>query len=89
LAEGSGGGVKLASRSIDKLAGAGIGLPRGDVQQALMYVLPPVLRQLRLDHPGIDLIVTNMSTRDSVESLIENKIDIAIVTLPVEKKHSG
>jgi DNA-binding transcriptional LysR family regulator len=59
----------------------------GTTNTALMYNLPPVLRQLSLDYPGIDLHVTNMSTRESVEHVIQNTIDLALVTLPVEKKH--
>lgn len=58
----------------------------GTTNTALMYDLPPVLRRLRLDHPGIDLHVTNMSTRDSVEQVIQNRIDLALVTLPVEQR---
>jgi DNA-binding transcriptional LysR family regulator len=48
--------------------------------------LPPILRRLRLDYPGIDLLVTNMPTRDSVEHIIQNEVDLALVTLPVEAK---
>lgn len=56
----------------------------GTTLTALTYRLPPILRRLRLDHPGIDLHVTQMPTRDSVESVIQNRIDFALVTLPVE-----
>ncbi len=56
----------------------------GTTNTALTYDLPPILRRLRLEHPGIDLLITNMPTRDSVESIIENKLDLALVTLPVE-----
>ena len=58
----------------------------GTTNTAMTYALPPILRRLRLDHPGIDLLVTNMPTRDSVEHIIQNKIDLALVTLPVEEK---
>ncbi len=51
---------------------------------ALMYDLPPVLRRLRMDHPRIELTVTNMSTRDSIEKVIQNAIDFGLVTLPVK-----
>ncbi len=54
---------------------------------ALTYLLPPILRRLRIEHPGIDLHVTQMPTRDSVESIIQNKVDFALVTLPVEESH--
>jgi DNA-binding transcriptional LysR family regulator len=51
---------------------------------ALMYDLPPVLRRLRMDHPRIELTVTNMSTRDSIEKVIQSSIDFGLVTLPVK-----
>jgi DNA-binding transcriptional LysR family regulator len=59
----------------------------GTTNTTLTYELPPILRRLSLDHPGIDLHVTNMPTRDSVERILRNEIDLALVTLPVEKKH--
>jgi DNA-binding transcriptional LysR family regulator len=52
---------------------------------ALMYELPPILRRLSLEYPGIDLHVMNMPTRDSVARIIQNAFDIAVVTLPVHK----
>jgi len=58
----------------------------GTTNTAILYDLPPILRRLRSDHPGIDLHVTNMPTRDSVEQIIQNKIDIALVTLPIEQR---
>jgi len=54
---------------------------------ALMYDLPPILRQLRARHPGIDLHITNMPTRESIEHVIQNKVDLALVTLPVASKY--
>jgi DNA-binding transcriptional LysR family regulator len=51
---------------------------------ALMYLLPPVLRRLSLEHPGIELHVTNMPTRESVEAMLDNRIDLALVTMPVD-----
>lgn len=56
----------------------------GTTNTALMYELPPILRQLVADHPGLDLHVTNLPTRESVEGIIQNRIDIALVTLPVD-----
>jgi DNA-binding transcriptional LysR family regulator len=51
---------------------------------ALTYELPPILRKLRRDHPGIELLVTNMPTRDSVDAVLQNAIDLALVTLPIK-----
>ena len=52
---------------------------------ALTYQLPQVMRRLRTDYPGIDLLVTNMPTRDSIENIMNNNIDLALVTLPVKE----
>lgn len=57
----------------------------GTTLTALFYQLPPILQALRSEHPGIDLVVTNMSTRDTVERLIANTLDIGLVTLPVRR----
>jgi DNA-binding transcriptional LysR family regulator len=51
---------------------------------ALIYDLPPVLRRLRMDHPRIELVVTNMATRDSIEKVIQSTVDFGLVTLPVK-----
>jgi DNA-binding transcriptional LysR family regulator len=56
----------------------------GTTSTALTYQLPPILRHLRLQHPGIELHVTQMPTRESVERVIQNQLDFALVTLPVE-----
>jgi DNA-binding transcriptional LysR family regulator len=56
----------------------------GTTLTALMYELPPLLRRVRRDYPGIDLLVTNMPTRDSIEGVMKNEIDLALVTLPVK-----
>ena len=57
----------------------------GTTNTAMTYALPPIVRRLRTDHPGIDLHVTNMATRDSVEQILQNKLDLALVTLPVDR----
>jgi DNA-binding transcriptional LysR family regulator len=58
----------------------------GTTLSAMVYRLPPILRRVRLDHPGIDLVVTNTPSPVSVENVMQNKIDIALVNLPVEEK---
>jgi DNA-binding transcriptional LysR family regulator len=57
----------------------------GTTLTALTYELPPILRKIRVEYPGIDLLVTNMPTRDSVENVLKNAIDIALVTFPVKE----
>jgi DNA-binding transcriptional LysR family regulator len=58
----------------------------GTTLSAMIYRLPPILSSVRLDHPGIDLVVTNTPTKNSVENIIQNRIDLALVNLPVEDK---
>ena len=53
---------------------------------SMVYRLPPVLRKIRLEHPGIDLVITNTPTPTSVDNIIHNRIDLALVNLPVRKK---
>ena len=51
---------------------------------AMIYRLPPILRELRNDHPGIDLVVSNMPTAESIAKIMQNEVDLALVTLPVD-----
>jgi DNA-binding transcriptional LysR family regulator len=51
----------------------------------LNYELPPVLRKIRLKYPGIDVLVTFLSTLDSVDSVLRNAIDIGLVILPIKE----
>lgn len=52
---------------------------------ALMYLLPPVLKKIRAEHPGIELLVRNITTRGIVDAVLQNTIDLGVVTLPVEE----
>lgn len=59
----------------------------GTTNTAITYVLPPIIRRLREQHPGIELLITNTATRDTVENVIQNKFDLGIVTLPVDETY--
>src|SRR5262249_45700044 len=50
---------------------------------ALMYLLPPVLKKLRTEHPGIDLFISNAPTTEMVDGVVRNEMDLGLVTLPV------
>jgi DNA-binding transcriptional LysR family regulator len=52
---------------------------------ALIYVLPPVLRKVQTEYAGIDLVVTQLSTPDSIDSVMRNAIDLALIMLPVKE----
>ena len=51
---------------------------------AMVYRLPPILRKLRVDYPGIDVILANMPTQSSIERIIANTLDLALVTGEVD-----
>ena len=48
------------------------------------YLLPPALRQLRQDHPGISIVVTAGTTHSIAEGLLSNVLDLGFTALPVE-----
>jgi DNA-binding transcriptional LysR family regulator len=52
---------------------------------ALTYDLPPVLRKIRVEYPGIEVLVTFLSTMDSVDSVMRNVIDLGLVMLPIKE----
>lgn len=53
----------------------------------LQYHLPNVLGELRRSHPNIEIVVTNMVTRDAVEAVADEEIDFGLITLPIRSSH--
>ena len=53
---------------------------------ASIYLLPPLLRRLRQRHPALELSVATGNTREIVQAVIDNALDLAIVTLPVARR---
>jgi DNA-binding transcriptional LysR family regulator len=51
---------------------------------AMVYRLPPIVRKLRVEYPGIDVILANMPTQNSIERIIANTLDLALVTGAVD-----
>lgn len=49
----------------------------------LACMLPPVLRELHRKHPSIELVVTTGSTDEISAHVVQNTIDIGLVSLPV------
>ena len=58
----------------------------GTINTVFSYDLPPILRRLRQEHPGLELQIVNLPTTESVEGVLENRLDIAIVTMPVDDR---
>ncbi len=49
---------------------------------ASIYLLPPILRDLRRRFPSIEITVTSQNTVDVLRELEANTVDIGLVTLP-------
>ena len=71
------------SRGVDSVAGP---VRLGTGATASIYLLPPLLRRLRQRHPALELSVSTGNTREIVQAVIDNALDLAIVTLPVARR---
>jgi len=49
---------------------------------ACIYLLPPLLRDLRRRFPDLEISVSTGNTPDMLRAIEENRIDVALVTLP-------
>ena len=54
---------------------------------ATTHLLPPVMADLRLRHPGIDLRVITGNTLDMIPGLLDGSIDLGLLTAPVRDRH--
>ena len=51
-----------------------------------LYLLPPVLRDLRTRYPLLNIIVSTANTEGCVRRVEDNSVDAAVVTLPVNSR---
>jgi len=49
---------------------------------ACIYLLPPMLRDLRRRFPSLEIVVSTGNTPEILRAVEENRIDVALVTLP-------
>ena len=52
------------------------------------YLLPPVIARLRREHPDLEVVISVGTTENVVARILENELDIGMVTLPV-KDHAA
>ena len=45
------------------------------------YRLPGMLQQYRLRHPGIDIVVRNATSPNTIQAVLDHEVDLGIVTL--------
>lgn len=63
-------------------SGAAGRLRIGTGATACTYLLPTILRKLRGKYPLVEIVVTTGNTSDIAKAVEENRIDVALVTLP-------
>ncbi|GAA6121105.1 LysR family transcriptional regulator [Acidovorax sp. FG27] len=51
-----------------------------------LYLLPPVLHQLRAAHPRLEVVVSTGNTEQCLRGVETNTLDLALVTLPVASR---
>jgi len=56
----------------------------GTSMTLLMYVLPPILRQLKTDHPQLEINLKTGLTTTTLQMLKINALDLGLCALPVE-----
>ncbi len=59
-------------------------LTLGTGATACIHLLPPLLQHLRQQHPLLTVGVTTGNTLDIVRAVEENRLDLGLVTLPVQ-----
>jgi DNA-binding transcriptional LysR family regulator len=79
IAEAVAGAAAAVAPHADEVRGR---VRLGTGATACIYLLPPVLRELRRRFPLLDIVVATGNTHDILRGLEENNIDVALVTLP-------
>lgn len=86
-AERAFGELEAARQALARLRGAVAGRLRlGTGATASIYLLPPLLGRLRRRHPGLETTVVTGNTGDIVAAVIDSRLDIGLVTLPVARR---
>ena len=82
-ARGIGAAVAAASDAMVPHATGTAGRVRiGTGATACIYLLPPMLRDLRRRCPSLEIVVSTGNTPEILRALDENRIDVALVTVP-------
>lgn len=76
--------VDAARDAMARRTGAAMGRVRlGTGATACIFLLPPLLRELRRRYPDLEITVTTGNTAGIVKAVEDNILDIGLVTLPV------
>jgi DNA-binding transcriptional LysR family regulator len=78
------GELETARQALARLRGTVAGRLRlGTGATASIYLLPSLLRRFRRHYPQVDLEVVTGNAADIVGAVVQNRLDVGIVTLPV------
>jgi DNA-binding transcriptional LysR family regulator len=78
------GELRAAREALGRLRGTVAGRLRlGTGATASIYLLPPLLRRFRRRYPQVELEVVTGNSVDIVAAVVQNRLDVGIVTLPV------
>ena len=76
--------VSLAVEAVGRQTTEGTGRVRlGTGATACIFLLPPILKDLRKKYPGLEITVTTGNTAQLAKALEQNTIDVALVTMPI------
>jgi DNA-binding transcriptional LysR family regulator len=56
----------------------------GTSMTVLMYLLPPILRQLKIEHPQLEINLKANLTSDTLRMLKTNALDLGLCAIPIE-----
>lgn len=77
-----------AARALERLRGVVAGRIRlGTGATASIHLLPPLLARVRARYPGLELIVRTGNAPEMARAVVNNELDVAVVTLPVNTRH--
>jgi DNA-binding transcriptional LysR family regulator len=80
--------LAAAREAMESLRGVVAGRIRfGSGATASIHLLPPLFRRLRERYPEIELILVTGNAPDMARAVVQNELDVAIVTLPVNARH--
>jgi DNA-binding transcriptional LysR family regulator len=76
--------VSSAVEAVGRQTKEGIARVRlGTGATACIFLLPPILKDLRRKYPGLEITVTTGNTEQMAKALEENTVDVALVTMPI------
>jgi DNA-binding transcriptional LysR family regulator len=80
--------LEAGYQAVQRLRGAVAGRVRlGTGATASIYLLPTLLRRLRVRYPELELVVVTGNAPEIVGKVVAHELDLAIASLPVSRRH--